>query len=287
MWPAPSPSSSRPSVNRSTTAASRANTTGCRKSLFITSVPTRMRSVASAAATSAESDENMPSMRWSAISKVSNPADSARLALVRQSSRLAAPHTEIPNRKGRSVTHESWPLRTTLRGRTARSLSGMTDFRALHDAENADFSAFLHTLDVEDWERTTLCAGWRVRDVVGHILYGQELKLWTLPWKLARFGFSSDRSGRHYSIQRAEGRRPEDLLYEFDHRNPWSGTSRVFPPHLNLMDRLVHHQDIRRALGRPRVVQLERMSPLLPYLPKLGQVFRSKRRMRGLRFDAT
>ena len=163
----------------------------------------------------------------------------------------------------------------------------MTDFRALHDAENADFSAFLHTLDVEDWERTTLCAGWRVRDVVGHILYGQELKLWTLPWKLARFGFSSDRSGRHYSIQRAEGRRPEDLLYEFDHRNPWSGTSRVFPPHLNLMDRLVHHQDIRRALGRPRVVQLERMSPLLPYLPKLGQVFRSKRRMRGLRFDAT
>ena len=66
----------------------------------------------------------------------------------------------------------------------------MTDFRALHDAENSDFSAFLHTLDVDDWERPTLCTGWRVRDVVGHILYGQELKLWTLPWKLARFGLS-------------------------------------------------------------------------------------------------
>jgi hypothetical protein len=26
---------------------------------------------------------------------------------------------------------------------------------------------------------------------------------------------------------------------------------------------------------------------LLPYLPKLGQVFRSKKRMRGLRFEAT
>ena len=72
----------------------------------------------------------------------------------------------------------------------------MTDFRALHDAENTDFSEFLHSLDVGDWERPSLCAGWRVRDVVGHILYGQELKLWTLPWKLARFGFSSDRSGR-------------------------------------------------------------------------------------------
>lgn len=163
----------------------------------------------------------------------------------------------------------------------------MTDFRALHDAENADFSAFLHTLDAEDWERPSLCAGWRVRDVVGHILYGQELKLWTLPWKLARFGFSSDRSGRHYSIQRAEGRRPEDLLHDFDNRDPWSGTSRVFPPYLNLMDRLVHHQDIRRALGRPRAVPLDRTEPLLPRLPKLGQVFRSKQRMRGLRFAAT
>ena len=49
------------------------------------------------------------------------------------------------------------------------------------------------------------------RDVVGHILYGNELKLWTLPWKLARFGFSSDRSGSHYSIARAEGRTPQQL----------------------------------------------------------------------------
>ena len=162
----------------------------------------------------------------------------------------------------------------------------MPDFRALHDAENADFSEFLHSLTPEDWERASLCVGWRVRDVVGHILYGQELKLWTLPWKLARFGFSSDRSGRHYSIARAEGRTPDQLLHEFDNRNPWSGTSRVFPAHLNLMDRLVHHQDIRRALDRQRQVPVERTAPLLPYLPKLGQVFRSKQRMKGLRFEA-
>jgi uncharacterized protein (TIGR03083 family) len=162
----------------------------------------------------------------------------------------------------------------------------MTDFHQLHDEENADFSAFLHTLAPEDWEKPTLCAGWRVRDVVGHILYGQELKLWTLPWKLARFGFSSDRSGAHYSIERAAGRTPDELLRDFDARDPWAGTSKVFPAHLNLMDRLVHHQDIRRALGRQRDVPIERTEPLLPYLPKLGQVFRSKKRMRGLRFEA-
>jgi uncharacterized protein (TIGR03083 family) len=163
----------------------------------------------------------------------------------------------------------------------------VTDFRRLHDEENADFSAFLHTLSPEDWDRPSLCVGWRVRDVIGHILYGNGLKLRTLPWKLGRFGFDSDRSGSYYSIKRAEGRKPEQLLHEFDTRNAWKGTSSVFPDRLNLMDRLVHHQDIRRALDRPREVPIERTAPLLPYLPKLGQVFRSKRRMKGLRFEAT
>ena len=124
--------------------------------------------------------------------------------------------------------------------------------RRLHDAENADLSSYLHTLDDADWDRPSLCEGWRVRDVVGHILYGNELKLWTLPFRLARYGFSSDRSGKAYSIARAEGRSPAELLAAFDGRDPWAGTCRVFPPRLTLLDRLVHHQDIRRSAGMVR-----------------------------------
>ena len=48
------------------------------------------------------------------------------------------------------------------------------DHRRLHDEENADFSAYLHGLDDADWERPSLCEGWLVPDVVGHILYGNE-----------------------------------------------------------------------------------------------------------------
>ena len=76
----------------------------------------------------------------------------------------------------------------------------MTDYRRLHDEENADFSALLHDLRAEEWERASLCEGWRVRDVVGHILYGNNQNLLTLPLRLARYGFSSDRSGKAYSI---------------------------------------------------------------------------------------
>ena len=37
------------------------------------------------------------------------------------------------------------------------------DPKALHDAENADFSAYLHTLKPEEWDRMSLCDGWMVR----------------------------------------------------------------------------------------------------------------------------
>jgi uncharacterized protein (TIGR03083 family) len=161
------------------------------------------------------------------------------------------------------------------------------DSRALHDAENADFSAYLHTLKPEEWDKLSLCEGWMVRDVVGHILYGNELKLWTLPFRLARFGFSSDRSGKHYSIQRARNVAPVLLLKAFDERDPWAGTCRIFPPRLTLLDRLVHHQDIRRPLGHPRQIPEERLRAVLDAAPRLGSVFGARKRTRGLRFVAT
>lgn len=161
------------------------------------------------------------------------------------------------------------------------------DYRRLHDEENAELSALLHSLDASEWERPSLCEGWRVRDVVGHILYGNEMRLSTLPIRLARYGFSSDRSGKAYSIARAEGRPVAELLRDFDGRDPWAGTCRVFPPKLTLLDRLVHHQDIRRPLDRPRTIPDERLRAVLDATPRLGTVFGAKRRTRGLRFEAT
>jgi uncharacterized protein (TIGR03083 family) len=161
------------------------------------------------------------------------------------------------------------------------------DARALHDEENADFSAYLHTLDDADWERPSLCEGWRVRDVVGHVLDGNELNLVTLPLRLARFGFSSNRSGKALSIQRAEGRTPAELLRDFDTRDPWAGTCKVFPPRTVLLDRLVHHQDIRRALGHARNIPEARLLAVLDGAPEMGSVFGAKKRSKGFSFAAT
>ena len=161
------------------------------------------------------------------------------------------------------------------------------DARRLHDEENADFSAYLHTLDDADWERPSLCEGWRVRDVVGHVLDGNELNLLTLPLRLARFGFSSNRSGKALSIARAEGCTATQLLHDFDHRDAWAGTAKVFPPRLVLLDRLVHHQDIRRALGHVRAIPEPRLLATLEGAPELGSVFGARKRSKGLSFAAT
>src|SRR4051812_48750194 len=163
----------------------------------------------------------------------------------------------------------------------------MPDYTRLHDEENADFADYLATLTPEQWEAPSLCEGWRVRDVVGHILYGNELNLLVLPFKLARYGFSSDRSGKVNSIARAEGRPAADLLRDFKARDPWAGTPRILPKRLTLLDRLVHHQDIRRALGHPREVPADRLAPLVEVAPTLGTVFGGRRRSKGLRLEAT
>ena len=163
----------------------------------------------------------------------------------------------------------------------------MAEYRRLHDEENREFSELLHDLAPHEWEAESLCAGWKVRDVVGHILDGNELRLLTLPFRLARFGFSSDRSGRHYSRKRAAGRTPQELARDFDARDAWAGTCRVFPPRLVLLDRLVHQQDVRRALGRHRSIPEQRLLAVLDGTPRLGSVFGARKRTKGLRLEAT
>ena len=46
----------------------------------------------------------------------------------------------------------------------------VVDVRRLTQEERADFAAFLATLSPQQWQVPTLCACWRVRDVVAHVI---------------------------------------------------------------------------------------------------------------------
>jgi uncharacterized protein (TIGR03083 family) len=51
------------------------------------------------------------------------------------------------------------------------------DARRLAREERADFAAFLGTLSAQQWHAPTLCARWRVRDVVAHVISYDDLDM--------------------------------------------------------------------------------------------------------------
>ncbi len=159
--------------------------------------------------------------------------------------------------------------------------------RLLHE-ENADLSAFLHTLTPEQWDAPSLCESWRVRDVVGHLLYGNEVRLRTLPLQLARARFSPGRVSKlnkDAAVARAEGRLPAALLADFDARGTAAPWQRIAAP-IALLDRVAHHQDIRRPLHMSRTIPEDRLVAALQFTPR-AIVIGATRRSKGLRFRTT
>jgi len=54
-----------------------------------------------------------------------------------------------------------------------RELAGLDPF-ALLDAEAGRLDAFLSGLGESGWKRASRCAGWTVRDVLGHLAAGED-----------------------------------------------------------------------------------------------------------------
>ena len=153
--------------------------------------------------------------------------------------------------------------------------------RALIADERTDLVALLRTLSPDEWVAPSLCAGWRVRDVVAHLLYDTS----PLPKYLldaAKAGFSAQRMNAR-AIERA-GDTDSAQLVDALEGSIGGGIFATLAPSLALADALIHHQDIRRPLKRPRAVPTERLLRVLDH----PDPFASPRsRTRGLRFSAT
>jgi uncharacterized protein (TIGR03083 family) len=151
-----------------------------------------------------------------------------------------------------------------------------------HD-ERADLAAFLATLTPQDWQAPSLCTRWSVKDVVAHVISYEELGTLGL---LKRFAKGWIVRANQVGVDEFAALSPQQLL-EFlrNHLHP-RGLTAGFGGMIALVDGTIHHQDIRRSLGRPRSVptdRLERVLGLVPGNPRLG----AGRRIRGLRLRAT
>ena len=166
------------------------------------------------------------------------------------------------------------------------------DYRRLVKDELGDFSTFLHGLDEEQWDGPSLCEGWRVRDVVGHICVGYQMKLTTFPVMLAKYRGDVARGSHVMSIEFGSSHTPAEILAVFDAYAAEAdtvrrGLTRVIPVKERMTDHLIHHEDVRRPLGATREIPAERLAAALDALPHIGGFLQSKKTVAGLRFAAT
>jgi uncharacterized protein (TIGR03083 family) len=146
----------------------------------------------------------------------------------------------------------------------------------------------LEGLSVEEWERPSLCAGWRVRDVAGHVAMApQVLGIRTMTVEVLRAGGRFHRLNHDLAVRHAESRPTERLVAEIREH----ASSRRLPLVTNyrniLFDILVHGQDIALPLDRSHPMPPAAARAGAGRVWSMGWPFWARRRLRGVRLVAT
>ncbi len=157
----------------------------------------------------------------------------------------------------------------------------MPDTKAMARAERTDIADFLSTLTADEWDAKTLCREWRVRDVVAHMFSYEDLGPLGLARRLAK-GQAANAIG----VAELRDHSPEELVTIVrTHVNP-RGLTSGFGGRIALTDGTIHHQDIRRPLGRPREIPHERLRVVLDFA-RGAPTIKAKTRIQGLALRAT
>ncbi|GAA0810603.1 maleylpyruvate isomerase family mycothiol-dependent enzyme [Spirilliplanes yamanashiensis] len=135
--------------------------------------------------------------------------------------------------------------------------------RAAVTAERRDLADVLAGLTPEQWEAPTLCAGWRVREVVAHITMPFRMSPAGFVWEMARsggrFNRMADRVARRDGTAMTPGQLTAALRDNAGH--PWS------PPgggaHGALSHDVIHGLDVTVGLGLDRRPPPDRVALVL------------------------
>lgn len=166
----------------------------------------------------------------------------------------------------------------------------MADYDRLREAELVSIAELLGGLSDAQWDHDTLCAGWRVRDVISHMVLGYTTPMPTMLGKIAKHGFNVPKASAAESVVYGSAHSPAEILATFETipaQHVRKGISKVIPAKEGLVDHVVHHQDIRRPLGMPRTIPEDRLVAALDVVPGISGFVGAKKRAAGLRFTAT
>ncbi|GAA2834643.1 maleylpyruvate isomerase family mycothiol-dependent enzyme [Kribbella solani] len=135
----------------------------------------------------------------------------------------------------------------------------MTDIREAVAGERTDLAELLAALPEADWDKPTLCDGWRVREVIAHL---------TMPYRISgprffaglikaggKFDRYADRQARQDAAELSAGELTECLRQNVQH--PWKPPGGGYEGALS--HDVIHGLDVTVALGIDRQVPPERL----------------------------
>ncbi|HEY1488442.1 MAG TPA: maleylpyruvate isomerase family mycothiol-dependent enzyme, partial [Micromonosporaceae bacterium] len=161
----------------------------------------------------------------------------------------------------------------------------MDTWQAIRD-ERASFADAMAAVPASDYDKPSLCAGWSVRDVVGHMTALANMTPPRFIGKLAGSGFNFDRMVAKDSRSFTAGRSPEQLVDGLRARVD----ARTAPPGPTtswLGETIVHGEDIFRALGDYRTHPTEHVIAVADFYTGSNLLIGAKDRIKGVTLRAT
>ena len=115
----------------------------------------------------------------------------------------------------------------------------MADDQAMMWAEVDDIGSLLGELGDEEFDTPSLCSGWAVREVLGHMGLGHTTPMGAMVGRMAKHGFNVTKASKLESTTMFAGKSADDI------RRP-TGRNRAIPE-----DRLRRALDLARSEGSP------------------------------------
>ncbi|MFC8201581.1 maleylpyruvate isomerase family mycothiol-dependent enzyme [Streptomyces sp. NPDC057298] len=144
----------------------------------------------------------------------------------------------------------------------------------------------LEELAPAEWEQESLCRGWRVRDVAGHLALVPTITTWDMVAVAPRARFSPDRINTVLA-RRHGSRAPAELVTAIRNSAGSRRTAKALDTRNALFDAIVHGQDIALPLTRRLPVPAEHSREGLRRVWEMGWPFHAKRHLAGFTLRAT
>jgi uncharacterized protein (TIGR03083 family) len=144
----------------------------------------------------------------------------------------------------------------------------------------------LEDLTPTQWNAPSLCQGWRLRDVAGHLALVPTITTWQMISVAPRAGFDPNRINTLLARRHGSGE-PAEIVAKIREYADTRRTARALDTRNALFDAVVHSQDIALPVGRDFPVPAAFSHAGLERVWEMGWPFNARRKLAGLTLRAT